>query len=78
MYYFAHANRHLGARQWDWHLSLGTGAVYYNTDTKIRSYVAYNPLPTPQTVTVSHSGSAARTFVVPARTLACVTDGPSK
>ena len=65
MYYFAHANRHLGLRQWDWHLSLGTGGVFYDAATKVYRAVAYNPLAAPQRVLVYHGDKQIDSVTVP-------------
>ncbi len=69
MYYFAHANRHLGERQWDWHLSIPTGGVYYDARTKAYTAVAYNPLPIPQSVAIYHNGQKSGSLTVPAGAL---------
>lgn len=73
MYYMAHANRHLGTRDWGWHVSLPTSAVYYNAATKIRSFVVYNPLPTAQQATVYQGDKKAGLLDVPPATLICQT-----
>jgi hypothetical protein len=69
-YYFAHAYRMLGSIQWQFHLSVPTSAVYYNTNTAQYSYVAYNPLNTDQVATVYSNNAAIGTLLLPACTLA--------
>lgn len=68
-YYIAHANRDLGAIQWDYHTSLPTSTVYYNKQTKTWSYVVYNPQSTPQTVTVYKLDKKIGTLRVPAHSM---------
>jgi len=51
-YYFTHAYRNLGSIQWQFHLSVPTSAVYYNTNTAQFTLVAYNPLNTSQLATI--------------------------
>ncbi len=68
-YYFTHANRMLGAIQWDYHMSLPTSCVYYNPQTKVTSYVAFNPGATAQDVNVYKGNVKVGTIHVPAGAL---------
>ena len=71
-YYNAHAYRSLGRRLWNVHLSIPTGAVYYNSDTKSPSCVVYNPKSQPVTVEATRDGKLLGTFVAAPRQLTCV------
>jgi len=68
-YYFTHANRGLGRIQWDHRMSVPTARVYYNERTKTPAYVAYNPQPYPQLVTVFKSEKEIGKILVPACSL---------
>jgi endoglucanase Acf2 len=68
-YYFTHAYRTLGSLQWQFHLSVPTSGVYYNTNTAQYSYVAYNPLNTAQVATVYSNNIALGSLLLPAYTL---------
>jgi endoglucanase Acf2 len=68
-YYNAHAYRTLGHRLWDIHLSVPTGAVYLNTETKTPSCVVYNPKSDPVTVEATRQGKLLGTFVAAPRQL---------
>jgi len=50
VYYMAHAMTALGHVDWTCHGSSATSMVYLNDATKAHTYVAWNPLATPQTV----------------------------
>jgi endoglucanase Acf2 len=71
-YYNAHAYRKLGERHAEIHLSIPTGAVYYNKRTGMVSYVVYNPKPDPAVVQVFREDRLLGTFSAPGRTLTCV------
>lgn len=68
-YDFAHARRMLGARAWDWHVALPTGAVYYNARTKVRPYCAWNARPYPRLVDVYRPEKPVGRLLVPARAM---------
>jgi hypothetical protein len=68
-YYFTHAYRSMGSLQRQFHTDVPTSAVYYNTNTAQFSYVAYNPLNTPQVATVYSNNIAIGSLLVPAYTL---------
>jgi hypothetical protein len=68
-YYFTHAYRTLGSLQWQFHLSIPTSAVYYNTNTSQYSFIAWNPLNTPQAATVYSNNIAIGSLNVPPCTL---------
>jgi endoglucanase Acf2 len=68
-YYFTHAYRMLGSIQWQFHLSVPTSAVYYNTNSGQYTYVAYNPQSTLQMATVYSNNIAIGTMVLPAYSL---------
>jgi endoglucanase Acf2 len=68
-YYFTHAYRTLGSLQGQFHLSIPTGAVYYNTNTAQFSFVAYNPLNATQVATVYSNNVAIGSLFVPPYTL---------
>jgi endoglucanase Acf2 len=70
-YYNAHAYRSLGHRLWNVHLSVPTGAVYYNSETKTPSCVVYNPRPYPVTVEATRDGKLLGTFIAAPRQLTC-------
>lgn len=72
-YYYTHAVRTLGFIQWNYHMNIPTGTVFYNADSDTTSYVAYNPKSVEQIITVYKDGEAIGTFTVPARTLKKVT-----
>jgi endoglucanase Acf2 len=71
-YYNAHSYRQLGHRLWNVHLSLPTSAVYYNGDTKVVSFVAYNPTSRLATVEAVCGGSPIGSFLAEPRQLTCV------
>jgi len=50
VYYMAHSMKALGHVDWTCHGNSATSMVYLNDATKMHSYVAWNPLATPQTV----------------------------
>ena len=64
-YYQTHALRKLGAIQWQYHISVPTSAVYYNTNTSLYTYVAFNPLTTTQVATIYSNQVAVGTMVLP-------------
>lgn len=68
-YYQTYALRMLGTRQWQFHISVPTSSVYYNTNSGQYTYVAYNPQSTPQIATVYSNNIAIGTLVLPAYTL---------
>ena len=68
-YYFAHVYRNLGSIQWQFHLSVPTSAVYYNTNTAQYSYVAWNPLGTNQIAVVYSNHTAIGSLLLPARSV---------
>lgn len=68
-YYFAQANRTLGAIQWDYNISLPLSRVYLNPKTKVLTYMAFNPTDAPQTAKVFLKGKLVGTFVAAPRVL---------
>jgi endoglucanase Acf2 len=68
-YYFTHAMRRLGSIQWQFHISVPTSAVYYNTNSAQLSFVAYNPLTNSQVATVYSNNIAIGTMALPSLTL---------
>jgi endoglucanase Acf2 len=68
-YYQTYALRMLGPRQWQFHISVPTSAVYYNTNSGQYTYVAYNPQSTSQMATVYSNNIAIGTMVLPAYSL---------
>jgi hypothetical protein len=64
-YYFTHAYRTLGAIQWQFHISVPTSAVYYNTNSALYTYVAYNPSTNAQVATVYSNNVVIDSFVLP-------------
>ena len=66
-YYFAHANRTLGAIQWDTWMSLPLSRVYFNPQTQTTTYTVFNPTDTAQTAQVFKGGKPIGTIEVPAR-----------
>ena len=72
-YYFAHANRTLGAIQWNYSMSLPLSRVYFNPTSKATTFMAFNPTDAPQTVSVLKDGRKIGTFSVEPRTLGVVT-----
>lgn len=64
-YYFTHAYRTLGAIQWQYHISVPTSAVYYNTNSALYTYVAYNPSTNSQVATVYSNNVVIDSFVLP-------------
>lgn len=71
-YYNAHSYCRLGHRLWNIHLSVPTGAVYLNSDTKTPTCVVYNPQPTPVTVEATQNGKVLGAFVAAPRQLTSV------
>jgi endoglucanase Acf2 len=72
-YYNAHSYRKLGERRWDIHLTLPTGAVYFNQRTRTATCVVYNPKPFAVVVQVSKGDRVLGVFTAPGRRLTCVT-----
>ena len=66
-YYLAHANLALGPRQWDWHASLPTAAVYKHPVTGALTYVAVNYSASPAVVTFYKNGVSSGTLTAPPR-----------
>ena len=71
-YYQAHAYRRLGKRQFDVRTNVPTSAVYYNAETKLVTYAAYNPQSRPITVQVTKAGKVLGTFTAAPRKLTAV------
>lgn len=71
-YYQAHAYRRLGRRQFDVRTSLPTSAVYYNKETELATFAAYNPKPQAVVVRVSKAGRDLGVFTAAPRTLTVV------
>ena len=71
-YYNAHSYRKLGERHAEIHLSIPTGAVYYNKGTQTASYAVYNPKPEAVVVQVTKADRLLGTFKAAARSLTCV------
>ncbi len=68
-YWQTHATRMLGSIQWQFHMSIPTSAVYYNTNTARYSFIAYNPGATTQIATVYSNGTVVGSMTLPAFTL---------
>ena len=68
-YYFVHANRTLGAIQWDATISLPLSRVYFNSATKTTTYIAFKPTDAPQIAHVYKAGREIGTMRVPPRQL---------
>jgi endoglucanase Acf2 len=68
-YYFTHAYRNLGSIQWQFHISVPTSAVYFNTNTYQYTYLAYNPQTNAQVATIFSNNVAIGTMVLPPLTL---------
>jgi endoglucanase Acf2 len=68
-YYFTHATRRLGSIQWQFHISVPTSAVYYNTNSAQLFCIAYNPLTNSQVATVYSNNVAIDTLALPPLTL---------
>jgi len=66
VYYYAHAYLQLGTRLPGAHGSIPTSAVYCNAQTKVKSYVAYNPGDQPVEVVFSEGGRTVGKLTVPA------------
>jgi hypothetical protein len=69
MYYMAHATRGLGRVDWTCHTSSPTAMVYIQPATKRRSYVLWNPRPTPQSVDVYQGSKLIGRLVAPPQAL---------
>jgi hypothetical protein len=69
MYYMAHATRALGRIDWTCHTSLPTSMVYIQPATKRRTYVLWNPRPTPQSLDVYQGGKLIGRLVAPPQAL---------
>ena len=67
-YYIIHAMRDIGQQDYNYSLSVPTGAVYYNARTNARTVVAYNPSSTTTTATVYNGGTAVQTVSLAANT----------
>lgn len=74
VYYTAHANRMLGAIQWNYHLSLPVSCVYYNARTQKLTCVAYNPNAMAQVATVYKDGKPIGTLPVPGNSFLCTNE----
>jgi endoglucanase Acf2 len=72
-YYFTHAQRRLGAIQFDQHMSSPLGTVFHNADTGMTTYVAYNPTDTEQEIEVFGTGVSMGCFSVAPYTLGSAT-----
>jgi endoglucanase Acf2 len=70
-YYNAHSYCNLGHRLWNVHLSLPTGAAYFNPQTKTASCVVYNPQASPVTVEATRDGKPLGSFVAAPRQITC-------
>ncbi len=66
-YYFAHANRTLGAIQWNYSMSLPLSRVYFNAKTGVTTYTAFNPTDAPQIAQVFKDGKKVGSLRVGAR-----------
>lgn len=64
-YYFTHANRMLGAVQWNAHLDVPTSQVFFNGETGAHAYVAYNPADDFDLATVTSNGVALGRMLLP-------------
>ena len=73
-YYLIHALRTLGEQDFSYSASEPTSSVYWNADTSMRTYVAYNPHDTTQPVTFYQNGVAVGTMTVPARVTVATQD----
>ncbi|MFZ4774744.1 MAG: glycosyl hydrolase [Terrimicrobiaceae bacterium] len=64
-YYLAHANLALGPRQWDWHASLPTAAVFKLPTSGALTFVAVNYSDKPVEVAFSEKGTASGILKIP-------------
>ena len=68
-YYFTHAYRNLGSIQWQFHISVPTSTVYFNTNTYQYTFLAYNPQTNAQVATIFSNNVAIGTMLLPPLTL---------
>ena len=68
-YYAAHANRALGAIQWDLRAGIPTSCAFKNTRTGETSYVVYNPDAQARMTAVYRAGKKIGSLQAPARAL---------
>lgn len=68
-YYFTHATRKLGPIQQGFHLSVPLSTIFYNPNTDLFSFVAYNPQTNSQAVTVFSNNIAMGSLLLPPRKL---------
>jgi len=73
VYYLTHTYRALGDQDLDWYMSIPTGAVYFNSRTSVRTYVAYNPARVAKSVIVYKNGVSQGTLILPSHKLVAVT-----
>ena len=64
-YYYIYSANTLGSIDWSRWTSSPTSQVYYNSSTKLYTYVAYNPTGVEQTITAYNQGVVIGTFKVP-------------
>ena len=72
-YYFTHANRTLGDIQWNYHTSSPLSRVYLNPQTKVWSYIAFNPTDKPQEITVYKDDAPVGIFTATPRKMTVAT-----
>lgn len=79
-YFYIHANRILGKRQFNYHMDNPTGAVFYNTNTETYTFMVYNHKAVQETVAVYKDGAFFANMTVPAFTYKVTTDylGPPR
>ena len=73
IYYMAHSMTVLGHVDWTCHGNSATSMVYLNDVTKTRSYVVWNPLPTPLTVQFYQGSQSLGQMVARPQALTSVT-----
>jgi endoglucanase Acf2 len=64
-YYWTHAARTIGDRQFNFRLSVPTSAVYRHPETNVLTYIVYNPKSTEQKADVYRDGKQVGTITLP-------------
>ena len=72
-YFWTHAARTIGDRQFDYHLSVPTSAVYLNPKTNTTTYIVYNPKATEPRATVYKGSSKVGTLLLAPSTITIAT-----
>lgn len=71
-YYLAHSNRMLGHIDWSLHTNSPTSMIFVNDATQTKSFVVWNPLSTPNRVTVYDGTKAIGAMLANPQSLTCV------